>query len=67
MSDTPEVEKDNSEAFLKEYGELVKKYEMDFVTFPMYEPNGNGKWELTVKTQLVTTKGQPVKSPFVAS
>ncbi len=54
-----------SEDFLKEYGDLVAKHKVDFVTYPMWQPDGQGGWKMTIQTQVVSTKDQPVKSPFV--
>ena len=32
--------KEKTEAFIKEYGELVKKHGMDFAHYPMFIPDG---------------------------
>lgn len=60
------VDKETQEAFFKEYGELVKKYEADFVSFPLWQPDGAGGWKMILQNQLVSTKETGVKSPFVA-
>lgn len=57
-----EEEKKAIEAFLEEYGELVKKHEIDFVNYPMWQPDGQGGWKMLVQTTPVSTKNQPVKS-----
>lgn len=59
------VEKEALEAFMKEYGELVKKHEIDILAFPMFQPDGEGNWKIVIQTQPVSTKGQPIKSPFI--
>ena len=60
-----EEDKKKIDEFLKEYGELVKKHEVDFINFPMYQPNKDGHWETVIQTRPISTKGQPVKSPFI--
>lgn len=64
---TEEQHKENAKEFLKEYGVLVEKHKMDFVAFPVFVPNGNGKFEVEVQSQLVSTANRPVKSPFIAN
>ncbi len=54
------------DAFLKEYGELVAKHKVDFVTYPLWQPDSKGGWMMTIQNQAVSTKDQPIKSPFVA-
>ena len=51
--------------FLKEYGELVAKHKVDFVTYPLWQPDGKGGWEMKIQTQAMSTKELPVISPFV--
>lgn len=60
-----EEEKKNIELFLKEYGELVAKYNVDYINFPVYAPDSNGNWVLTIRSQPISTKNRPVKSPFI--
>ncbi len=50
---------------LKEYGELVAKYQMDFLAFPTFIPDDQGNWKIAIQTQVVSTKDRPIKSPFV--
>lgn len=56
---------DEQKAFIGEYGELVKKYQIDFAAFPMFVPDGEGSFKIVIQTQAVSTKDQPVKSPFI--
>lgn len=51
------MDNDRIEAFVKEYGELVKKHKVDFASFPMYEPDGQGGFRLIVRTVPVETQG----------
>lgn len=62
---TEEDVKKASEEFMKEYGELTQKHKVDFINYPLWQPDGNGGWKMTIQTQLVSTANQPVKSPFV--
>lgn len=51
--------------FLGAYGKLVEEHKIDFVNYPMYQPNEKGEWILRVQTQPVDTTKQNVKSPFI--
>lgn len=53
-------------AFIKEYGELVKKHEVDFATYPVFVPDGQGGFKVIVQNTPVDIKNQPRKSPFIA-
>lgn len=64
MEPTQEV-KDRLALFMKRYEELVNELHVDFVNYPLFQPNQQGKWEITVQTQPVDTANQPIKSPFV--
>lgn len=63
---TEEQKKKAVESFIKEYGELVRKYKVDFVAYPVFLPNEKGSWELKIQNQPIYTGDQPKKSPFVA-
>lgn len=52
--------------FVKEYGELVKKHGIDFATYPVFIPDGQGGFKVIVQNTPVDIKNQPVKSPFIA-
>jgi hypothetical protein len=53
--------------FIKAYGELVKLHKVDFLSYPMFQPDGNGNWTVVVQTQAVLSKEEEgIKSPFVA-
>lgn len=62
---TPE-EKAAFNAFIKDYGELVAKHKMDFMAYPSFQPDEQGGWKITIQTQAVPTKNQPIKSPFMS-
>lgn len=52
--------------FIKRYGELVAELDIDFATFPLWEPDGNGGFTTKVRTQPMDMRGVAKKSPFVA-
>lgn len=56
---------ERAQLFIKEYGELVAKHKMDFATYPMFTPDGEGGFKITVQNTPVDMTNQPVKSPFV--
>ncbi len=51
--------------FLAKYKELIDQYKVDWMSFPMFQPNEQGKWDVIINTQLADTSNQPVKSPFI--
>lgn len=54
------------EAFLKEYGELVQKHQMDFAAYPVFVPDGQGGFKIVVQSTPIDISNQPKKSPFIA-
>lgn len=58
-----EPNKEQMEAFIKEYETLVQKHEMDFISIPMYQPDESGGWKLVLQTQPISTKK---KEDFIA-
>jgi len=63
LADMPKEHKARAEQFIKEYGELVKKYGVDFMSYPMHVPTKEGFWNLIVQTQLHFT--EPAAEPLV--
>lgn len=51
--------------FIKEYGELVAKHQMDFATYPMWQPDQNGGFRTVIQSTPVDVSGQQMKSPFI--
>lgn len=65
---TPEVAPDFEErakAFLTDYGELVKKHNIDIAAYPVYMPDGQGSFKTVIQQSTVDTTDQPYRSPFV--
>ncbi len=53
-------------AFMKEYGDLVAKFSVDFVQYPQWIPAGQGnEWKTILQIKAIDTKSLPTKSPFV--
>ncbi len=64
--DTQQPDKERTEAFLKEYGELRDRHKMDFIAYPVFVPNQErNTFELMIQPQVVDIGEQPIKSPFV--
>lgn len=61
-SEQEHEEKINS--FLKEYGELVQKHQIDFASYPQYVPSSAnpGEWGVKIVTVPISVQ-QPVLSP----
>lgn len=45
----PSEAQERASSFVKEYGELVKKHNIDFAAFPQYVPDGNGGFRTVVQ------------------
>lgn len=58
--------KEKGEAFLKEYGELVGKHQVDFATYPVFVPDGQGGFKIVVQSTPIDISNMPTKSPFIA-
>lgn len=65
MTEEERIEK--GQACLKEYGELVEKHQMDLATYPVFIPDGQGGFKVTVQSTPVDISNQPKKSPFIAT
>ena len=66
QADPAEVQK-RSEAFLKDYGDLVQKHNIDIAAYPVYQPDGQGGFKTVIQQSCVDTTNQPYRSPFVAT
>jgi hypothetical protein len=44
---------DRRDAFIKDYGELVKKYQVDLATFPVFMPNKEGSFDVKIQNTVV--------------
>lgn len=62
-----EEQKKRGEEFVKEYGELVKKYKYDFAAYPMYVPDGDGGFKTVIQQTAIDISEMPQKSPIIAS
>ena len=65
MSEELKSPEDRAKDFIKEYGELVAKHQIDFATFPAFVPDGQGNFKIVVQSRPmdITPKAEP--SPFV--
>lgn len=54
------------DGFTKEYGELVKKYNFDYVTYPVWVPSTSGRFETVIQTSPVDLTTQKEADGFVA-
>lgn len=62
----PEQDETKVSAFLEDYKALIDKHKMDFVHYPMWQPDAKGGWHMTVQSQPVSTENMSVPSPFVS-
>lgn len=63
---TEEERKEKGEAFLKEYGELVEKHKIDFATYPVFVPDGQGGFKIVVQSTPIDISNVPKESLFMA-
>ena len=52
------------EDFKADYQALVKKHQVDLTSYPVFVPNANGVYQVSVNVQIVDTKYLPTKSPL---
>lgn len=52
------------EGFRKEYLDLVKKYDVDFISYPQYTQTEDGAYATVIGMKLVDRKSIPVPSPM---
>lgn len=57
-----QFEKDSS-LFFEEYKLLVKKYNIDFATYPLLVPDTKGTFKITTQTSPVRMAPTPQESP----
>ena len=50
LLDMDEKTKERVNNFLKEYGELVLKHKMDFTSYPIFTPTGNGLFSVSIQS-----------------
>jgi len=53
-------------AFVEAYGKLVQEHKVDFASYPVFVPDGQGGFKIVVNNTPVDIANQPTKSPFVA-
>jgi hypothetical protein len=61
-----EEQKERIDNFLKDYGELVQKYQVDFINFPILTPDEKYNWQLSVQTQTIDITDMKQKSSTVS-
>lgn len=57
--------KERVQDFLTKYGELVKETNIDFASYPVFVPDGQGGFKVIVQNTPVDISNQPKKSPFI--
>lgn len=56
---TEEERKEKGTAFMKEYGELVAKHQVDFATYPVFIPDGQGGFKIVVQSTPIDISKKP--------
>ncbi len=64
MNEPIELEKKQKD-FLDKYGKLVEETGIDFATYPVYIPDGQGGFKTVVQTTPVDISKQAKPSPFI--
>lgn len=55
-----------ADAFLKEYGELVKKHGVDIAPMPVFVPINDRQWVIQVNSQVIPINPEKgIPSPFI--
>ena len=58
--------KERTRKFIEDYGELVKKYKMDFASYPAFQPDGKGAFNVVIQSVPMDVSQRPEPSPFIA-
>lgn len=61
---TEEERAEKGTAFMKEYGELVEKHQVDFATYPVFIPDGQGGFKIVVQSTPIDISKKP--EPLIA-
>ncbi len=61
---TEEERKVKGEAFMKAYGELVAEHQVDFATYPVFIPDGQGGFKIVVQSTPIDISKKP--EPLIA-
>lgn len=65
---TEEERQAKAAVFLKEYGELVEKHQMDLATYPVWVPDGQtGTFKTIIQSTPVPLPAKSMESPFMES
>lgn len=54
------------DAFQEGYKKLVDEHKIDYASFPVFMPDGEGAFKVFVNSVPVDVKDKPVPSPFIA-
>jgi hypothetical protein len=65
MSEELKTPEERGQDFIKEYGELVQKHQIDFATFPTFIPDGQGTFKVSIQNRPMDITPQAQPSPFV--
>lgn len=63
--DTKNDTQERVNAFLDAYKALVDEHKIDFATYPVWTPDGQGGFKTVMQSTPVDIKNQPVKSPVI--
>ncbi len=50
------MEQTKIEKFLEAYGKLTKEYGVDFISYPQFVPDKDGKFQVVIQTQPIETQ-----------
>lgn len=64
MSNTDEGLEARKQEFLQQYKALIDEFKLDFMSRPIWIPDGQGGWKLVIETIIADTTDHPVPSPF---
>ena len=64
-NNVPNEVQERMQKFMDGYKTLVEETKMDFATYPVWVPDGQGGFRVVVQNTPVDIKNQPKKSPFI--
>ena len=62
--ETEQEKQERLDNFKEAYKKLTEQFSADYANYPMYMPNPNGTFQLTINSQVIDLKDRPTQSPL---
>lgn len=65
VEQTQDELQERTKNFIDRYGELVQETKIDFASFPVFEPDGQGGFKIIIRSVPMDVSSRPEPSPFM--